>query len=240
VTMRSAAWVLGFVVVVGGLLPGCDSKPPKVATMAAAVPAGNPREDAARLAARADFAGAEKKYREALRTQPNDVELHFGLGAVLSQLDRLGAAAEEFQWVVQHGRPGRPEVDSARRWLAEAGEATAGSATTASEPEPTSLGGVSGQLTWPGLPPKGDFPIRVVVARDGEGAAIQKSARTKLNGTFSISGLPEGAYKLSGLAGPVRVWSDVPITVTPGREAKVDLSPANAIVSATEFPARIR
>ena len=235
---RSITFVLGLVIAAAPLV-GCDSKPPKVATIAASVPAGNPREDAALLAARGDFAGAERKYREALRAQPHDVDLHFGLGAVLSQLDRRDDADEEFLWVVQHGRPGRPEVDSARRWLAESGE-TAPASTAASEPEPTSLGTVSGSLTWPGLPPRGDFPIRVIVARDGETESVHKSARTKLNGTFNIAGLPEGRYKLSGLAGPVRVWSDVPITVTPGRETKVDLSPSNAIVSATEFPARIR
>jgi hypothetical protein len=234
--------LLALVVVgAGSLLAGCDSKPPKVATIAVTAPAGNLREDAARLAARGNFAAAERTYREALRAQPDDVELHFGLGSVLSQLDRREAAAEEFRWVIQHGRPGRPEVDSARRWLAESGEAAPGSAATAAaEPEPTSLGGVSGKLTWPGLPADKRFAIRVVVARDGEGAALQKSARTKLNGTFSIAGLPEGTYKLTGLAGPIRVWSDVPITVAPGRETTVDLSPANAVVSATEFPARIR
>jgi hypothetical protein len=240
--MNPAARSFLAVVVAGAasLLAGCDSKPPKVATIAASAPAGNLREDAARLAARGDFAGAERMYRAALKTEPDDVELHFGLGSVLSQLDRREAAAEEFRWVVKHGRPGRPEVDSARRWLAESGEAAPGSATAAAEPEPTSLGGVSGKLTWPGLPPDKQFAIRVVVARDGEGTTVQKSARTKLNGTFSIAGLPEGAYKLTGLAGPIRVWSDLPITVAPGRETAVDLSPANAIVSATEFPARIR
>jgi hypothetical protein len=238
VNTRSTAFVLGMMIAAGPLV-GCDSKPPKVATIAVSVPAGNPREDAALLAARGDFAGAERKYREALRTQPDDVDLHFGLGAVLSQLDRRDDAASEFRWVVQRGRPGRPEVDSARRWLTESGETTPAS-TAASEPDPTSLGTVSGNLTWPGLPPRGDFPIRVIVARDGDAQTVHKSARTKLNGTFNIAGLPEGSYKLSGLAGPVRVWSDVPITVSPGRDTKVDLSPANAIVSATEFPARIR
>lgn len=238
--MTPSARSLLVLAVAGSFLTGCDSKPPKVATMSAAVPAGNPREEAASLAGRGDFAGAERRYREALRVQPDDAELHFGLGAVLSQLDRREAAAEEFRWVVKHGRPGRPEVDSARRWLVESGAAAPESMTAASEPEPTSLGGVSGKLTWPGLPADKQFAIRVVVARDGEGTALHKSARTKLNGTFSIAGLPEGTYKLTGLAGPIRVWSDLPITVTPGRETTVDLSPSNAIVSATEFPARIR
>jgi hypothetical protein len=223
------------------LVAGCDSRPPQVPrTAAPPVALGDPREEAARLAARGDFAAAERRYRQALTSEPDDVELHFGLGSVLSQLDRREAAAEEFRWVVAHGRPGRPEVDSARRWLAEAGDPAARATVSAAvAPEPTSLGGVSGKLTWPNLPTNKEFGIRVVVERDGEGA-FHKSAKTKLNGTFSILGLPEGSYKLTGLAGPVRVWSDLPVTVTPGRETTVDLSPSNAILSATEFPARAR
>jgi hypothetical protein len=225
----------------GSLLAACDSKTPKATTVAAAVSAGNPREEAATLAGRGDFGGSERKYREALRAQPDDVELHFGLGSVLSQLDRREAAADQFRWVVEHGRPGRPEVDSARRWLAESGEAAPVTTTSAAaEPEPTSLGALSGKLTWPGLPADKEFGIRVVIARDGDGPTVQKSARTKLNGAFSFEGLPEGAYKLTGLAGPVRVWSDLPVTVMPGRETTVALSPANATLSATEFPARSR
>jgi hypothetical protein len=101
------------------------------------------------------------------------------------------------------------------------------------------MGTIAGKLTWPGLPPDKEFGIRVFVVRDGDESS-RKSVRTKLNGTFSVGELPEGAYKVSGLAGPVRIWSDVPITVARGRETTVDLSPANAVVSATEFPARIR
>jgi hypothetical protein len=78
-----------------------------------------------------------------------------------------------------------------------------------------------------------------MVIRDGDDR-VRKFARTKLNGSFTVADLPEGAYKLTGLAGPVRIWSDVPITVSAGRQTTVDLSPANAVVSATEFPARIR
>lgn len=233
--LRLAALVL----VVAAFVGACDSRTPKVATTEGPAPAGNLREEAAALAARGDYTAAERKYREALKAQPDDVELHFGLGSVLSQLDRRDDAAEEFRWVVKNGRPGRPEVDSARRWLAEAGDGAA-PATVASAPaDASTLGTVAGKLTWPGLPPEKEFGIRIFVVSAAD-ENVRKTTRTKLNGTFSVGELPEGSYKLIGLAGPVRVWSDVPLTISPGRQTTLDLSPANAVVSATEFPARIR
>jgi len=229
----------GLVLVVAALGSACDSKAPKVATPEAPAVSGNLREEAAALAARGDYAGAERKYREALKAQPDDADLHFGLGSVLSQLDRREDAAEEFRWVVKHGRPGRPEVDSARRWLAEAGDAGSAAPATTAQSDPSAVGTVAGKLTWPGLPADKEFGIRIFVVR-ADDENVRKSARTKLNGTFSVGDLPEGAYKLSGLAGGTRVWSDVPITVSAGRQTTIDLNPANAVLSATEFPARIR
>lgn len=226
--------------VVAALVTGCDSKTPKVTTAAAPPPAvGTLREEAAALAARGDYIAAERKYREALKAQADDVELHFGLGSMLTQLDRREEAAEEFRWVVKNGRPGRPEVDSARRWLADAGAAATTTASSEPAPDANAVGTVAGKLTWPDIPPEKEFGIRIVVVRDGD-PNVRKFTRTKFNSTFSVSDLPEGAYKLTGLAGPVRIWSDLPITVTAGRQTTIDLSPANAVVSATEFPVRIR
>jgi hypothetical protein len=235
----SRPW-LAALLVVGALAGGCDGKAPKVATPEAPAPAGNPREEAAALVARGDYAGGERKYREALAAQPNDVELHYGLGSALSQLDRRDDAAAEFRWVVANGRPGRPEVDSARKWLAEAGVA-GGSAPVApaQAADPSSLGTVAGKLTWPDIPAEKQFAIRIFVVR-ADDDSFRKTTTTKLNSTFSIGDLPEGSYKLIGLAGPLRIWSDLPLTIAAGRQTTFDLSPANAVVSATEFPVRIR
>jgi hypothetical protein len=213
---------------------GCDSRAPKVPTPTVPVAVDTLREDAALLASRGEYAAAEAKYREALRAQPDDVELHFGLGSVLTQLDRRPEAIEEFRWVVAHGRPGRPEVDAARRWLAEAG---AGAPTTAAAPvDPEASGRLVGTLTWPDVPPAKNFGIRVVVER--EDGSQRKIVRTKLNGSYTVDGLPEGAYKVTGLAGPMRIWSDLPVTVSHGKPTTFDLTPANASVSPAEFPVR--
>jgi tetratricopeptide (TPR) repeat protein len=232
---------LAALLVVAALASACDSKAPKVATSEAPAPAGNPREEAAALVARGDYAGAERRYREALTAKPDDVELHYGLGSALSQLDRRDDAAAEFRWVVANGRPGRPEVDSARKWLAEAGAAgaTAPVASSTQAADPSALGTVAGKLTWPDIPAEKQFAIRIFVVR-ADDDSFRKTTTTKLNSTFSIGDLPEGSYKLIGLAGPLRIWSDLPLTIAAGRQTTFDLSPANAVVSATEFPVRIR
>jgi hypothetical protein len=227
------------------LVAACDSGPSKVATppAPAPTPAGNPREEAAALAARGDYAAAEPRYREALRLQPDDVDLHYALASVLSQLDRRADAIEEFRWVVKNGRPGRPEVDSARRWLAEAettGTAStntaAGGSTTPLRGEPGTTGMVTGKTTWPGIPDDRNFAIRIMVEREGTNA--RKFVPSKLNGTYTVDELPAGNYKLTGLAGNMRLWSDVPVTVSAGQQTTLDLSPSNAIVSPAEFPVR--
>jgi hypothetical protein len=227
-------------ILAAALAAGCDAAPPKVAAPPppAAAP-GAAREDAALLASRGDWVAAEKKYREALQAEPDDVQLHFGLASVLTQLDRRDEAAEEFRWVVKNGRLGQPEVDTARRWLADSGQRSPG-ATTAAEPvDKATLGAVAGKLTWPNIPADMTFGIRIVVTRNDD-ANVRKSAKTKLNGSFTVPDLPEGAYTLTGLAGPTRIWSDLPVTVSAGRQTTIDLTPANAVVSATEFPARMR
>jgi hypothetical protein len=232
--------VVALLLLGAALAGGCQSKPAEVKTAEAPPPSlASLREDAAALAGRGDFLAAEKKYREALKIAPDDVDLHFGLASVLSQLDRRDEAAEEFRWVVANGRPGRPEVDAARRWLAEAGVASPTSTASSEPADASAMGTVTGKLVWPDIPAGMSFGIKIIVARDGD-MNIRKSASTKLNGTFSVSDLPEGSYKLTGFAGPTRIWSELPLTVTAGRQTTMDLSPANATVSATDFPPRIR
>jgi hypothetical protein len=223
----------------------CDSSstPITTSTPAPAPSAGNPREEAAALAARGDYAAAEPRYREALKLQPDDFDLHYALASVLSQLNRRADAIEEFRWVVKNGRPERPEVDSARRWLAEAESqetastnTAAGASTAPLRGEPGTTGTVTGKTTWPGIPGDLNYAIRIMVEREGTNA--RKFVPSKLNGTYTVDELPAGNYKLTGLAGNTRLWSDVPVTVSAGQQTTLDLSPSNAIVSPAEFPAR--
>ena len=235
--------VLTAIALVGGGCGGNAGTPAPTASSAPAVQAGNPREEAAARAARGDYAAAEQKYREALEQQPDDFDLHYALASVLTHVDRRADAIEEFRWVVTNGRSGRPEVDSARRWLAEA-KTTAPAASTINPTksptppplrgEPEATGTVSGKLTWPGIPDDKSLAIRLIV----EGSSGRKIVRSKLNARYTVEDLPAGTYKLTAAFGTLPIWKDVSVTVRAGELTNLDLTPADAAVSPAEFPVR--
>ena len=69
------------------------------------------------LAARGKYEEAARLYSEALQAAPEDVSLWYALGVTLDHLRRSTEAAEAFQYVVRHGRPGSQEARLARLWL---------------------------------------------------------------------------------------------------------------------------
>jgi tetratricopeptide (TPR) repeat protein len=245
--VRGAAVVVLVLVTAAVLAGGCgdagSSKAPVGA--APATPATDARAEAIALAGRGDYAAAEQKYREALQQQPDDFDLHYGLASVLSQLDKRGEALEEFRWVVANGRPGRAEVDLARRWLAEA-EAVpptipSAASTRAAQPPPIkgergATGTITGKVVWPGLPTGKEYAIRIFV--ESEGVRGRKIVRSTLNGSYSVDELPAGSYKLMAAAGTVQMWKNLSVTVTAGQDTVLDLNPSNAAISPAEFGGR--
>ncbi len=80
-------------------------------------PGSNPAEEAAILAGRGDYEEAARLYSEALQAAPEDVSLWYALAVTLRHLRRSREAAEAFEYVVRHGRPGSQEARLARLWL---------------------------------------------------------------------------------------------------------------------------
>jgi len=80
-------------------------------------PGPSPAEEAAILAGRGDYEGAARLYSEALQSAPEDVSLWYSLAVTLRHLRRSTEAAEAFEYVVRHGRPGSQEARLARLWL---------------------------------------------------------------------------------------------------------------------------
>jgi tetratricopeptide (TPR) repeat protein len=80
-------------------------------------PGSSPAEEAAILAGRGDYEEAARLYSEALQAAPEDVSLWYALAVTLRHLRRSTEAAEAFEYVVRHGRPGSQEARLARVWL---------------------------------------------------------------------------------------------------------------------------
>lgn len=224
-----------------------QSAPPAAPTSSAPVlpVASSPREDGDRLARAGDWAGAVVKYREALRASPDDVALRFALGSALSHLDRRDEAAEQFDWVVRHGRPGQAEVSMARQWLSDAAapdtSAPAPVAERPTAPDPTTLGKIQGKTVWPSIS-RDTFrlPLQILLVGDDDatrGRILQ--GRTYLGEPYSIASVPEGQYRLTAQVAGVRLW-DTRVAVSAGRDTVLDLTPDRSLVSPDQFPQRDR
>ncbi|MEK7363740.1 MAG: tetratricopeptide repeat protein, partial [candidate division NC10 bacterium] len=105
--------------------PSASAEPdaePSVASAISEPPAhSSSARQAALLAAQGDYEGAARLYyqafEQALGAAPDDVLLWYALGVTLQHLSQGKAAAQAFEKVVQHGRPGSREVRLARLWL---------------------------------------------------------------------------------------------------------------------------
>jgi len=148
---------MGVGVLVCGLalaaLVGCgrDTARPALKTPAPRPAAGSPTEEVARLLTEGDYAGAETQYRRALRQSPDDVPLHYGLATVLSHLERLDEAREQFEWVVKHASRDREERALAQDWLAQLPPAESSEPPSGDEMETTPAGaGATAAVVEPG------------------------------------------------------------------------------------------
>jgi hypothetical protein len=228
--------------------------PPLLALLLAACqgPAAPPpaAQDAATLAAQAlergDYARAADLYRQALAGAPESVPLHYGLGVATSHLNRREDTIREFRWVLERGRPGSPEVEGARRWLAAAGAlpAAGGLAAPAAGSD---QGREAGQASLEG---------RVLFAEAGQSPAplayqmlflkgLDRTPtadeyhriRSDEGGRFRFPSVAPGPYMLTdAIAGRVR-WR-LKVELRPGQEMVLDLTPANTIQSRDDFPNR--
>lgn len=206
------------------------------------VPLSAMREEAARLLARGDFAAAEAAYRTLLNGEPANLALHYSLGVTLSHLDRLSETAEQFQWIVEHGRAGREEVVTARQWLdslAAAHETAdeAGNSTAVSEPG--AVGSMKGKTVWPGITPE-TRPMTLELKLVGDEPATEgktRLVRLRLGAPYRLSKIPAGAYLVVGRTDVRELWN-TRVVITAGAETLLDLTPENSPVAPDQFPPR--
>jgi len=225
------------------LSAGCGAPPPRPPASHTSVTAPSLTElraEADALARRGEHAAAAERYRAALTLTPDDLVLHFSLGSMLSHLDLEDEAAEQFRWVLEHGRPGQPEVVTARQWLATA-RPDSRVARAARErrlaPAPAQLGTVQGTTSWPGVDPdKRRVPVELRI--DGESpetAQMRMRVRVRLGRPYTFVKLPAGRYRLVASSEGTKLW-EVRTLVEGGKDTTLDLSEANSLVEASAFP----
>ena len=204
-------------------------------TVAASTAHAAPRDDAATLLARGDYAGAEAAYRERVRSTPRDVQARYGLGIALSHLDRAAETIEQFEWIVANAAPGRKEVTEARHWL----DAATRSTETRDEARPAdaaaaaaaATGSLKGVTQWPGITPetkRTKLELRVVgdePALEGTNVKLYIS----LGAPYRFTKLRPGRYRLVGRTDTQELWN-TKVVVETGVETPLDLTPQNSAV----------
>ncbi len=206
------------------------------------------RETADSLLAKGDYATAALKYQQAVNQEPGDLSLRFALGTALSYLNRREETAQQFQWVVNSGMSGSPEVEAARRWLLSAGYPVeaASPMRSAVEPEASSdrsvqKGKVKGRIDWPGIDPhERVIPVRITLTSEGgERRDFTISRRFRLGKAYEFWNIPSGKYRLVARIADTLLW-DERLTVDGRQDTVHDLTPANSPVSPKEFPGSLR
>ncbi len=187
----------------------------------------SPREQGEMLIIRGDLEGAWKVYYDALRVEPDDLSLWYGLGRTLSRLNRRNETQEIFEYVVSRGDPDSEEVKHARQWLVGAGllaEPAAPAVPAAPRSRTETWATVRGKVTWGRLePPREIFLVVQGLDKDGP----RSHARVPLGQSYQFGRLPAGTYHLIGGAETGWLW-DLRFTVEAGQELVLDLSRHNS------------
>jgi hypothetical protein len=187
----------------------------------------SPREQAEALFIRGDLEGAWKIYYDALRVEPDDLGLWYGLGRTLSRLNRRKETQEIFEYVVSCGDPDSEEVKHARQWLVRAGllvEPAAPAVPAAPRSRTEAWATVRGKVTW-GKPEPPREAFLVVQGLDKDGPRLH--ARVPFGQSYRFDRLPAGAYHLIGGAETEWLW-DLRFTVEADQELVLDLSRHNS------------
>jgi hypothetical protein len=230
--MSVQQWRLLLIGVLGLSGVACQTPP---AARGPAVVAPEVAADARAALARRDWSTAAPLFRLALRRDPHDVALHYGLAVCATYLESHDEATREFRWILQHAPASAEEAQIARTWLGQTeapGEAT---------DDPTVGGGaVSGMVMW-GLPgdPRQPREHQLVLLQGIPGTPTKGlfyRTRTDGQGRYEFTRVVPGPYKVTdAMAGPV-TWR-VRIAVDPVQPTVLDLTPDNTVEQRDDFPA---
>ncbi|HXG04526.1 MAG TPA: carboxypeptidase regulatory-like domain-containing protein [Candidatus Binatia bacterium] len=215
---------------------GCGQGP------AAPVQAAAPRDlmaEAVEAMARRDYATAASALRRVIERSPDHFEAHYRLGVSASHLDLADEATREFEWVVAHGGANSPEVRLARDWLAArrrpAPDETLPPPTSTPDPTRATL---SGRVVWEDNGIQQPRPWVRLFLQGVKGTPVEDEffrVQTDQNGAYEITGIPPGEYRLTDRGSGTTTWR-LKVTLKPGQNVVLDLSPANSVRVRDDFP----
>ena len=205
------------------------------------VPAPRPLVDHADQARKAmavhDWAVAAEHLRAALQQDRDSLPLHHSLAVCASWLDRRDEATREFEWVVTHAPADSEEAKTARQWLAGTGRETSDAGEAIGEASAGSSA-LHGTVRWAEagqIPvPQSRLQLFLVGLKDTPTKDQQYILRSDAEGHYEFKRVVAGSYKLmNGIAAPK--WR-LKITLEPGQDLTLDLSPDNSIKVRDDFP----
>lgn len=221
----------------------CQQTPvshPPVSTLS---PAEQLKVEGDALMAKADYAAAIEKYRQAADLDPAAIGPRFALGTAYSFLEKRPEALLQFRWILSHADAGSDEYQEAQRWLTRVGAlvaptlvADAGQKGQARPVDSSTVGRLVGKTEWPGVTPQrrlitgtlslvGDEPVTYDVKRD---------RAFRLGDGYEFRDVPAGRYRVVAVIDGTTVW-DEKVTVDTGKDTSLTLSQATSPVPAGKF-----
>jgi hypothetical protein len=226
------------------LLAGCQQAPVSPPSAAKSLsPAERLKAEGDRLMAKADYADAVEKYRQAADLEPTAVGPRFALGSAYSFLDKRPEAIAQFRWVVGRADSASTEYQEARRWLISVGALPSQPAVTAvsqssesSASDPSTIGRLVGRTEWPEITPhrkliKGTLTL---VGDEPITQDVRRSRAFRLGDGYEFRDVPAGRYRVVAVIDEKRVW-DEKVTVEAGKDTRLTLSQPTSPLPASTF-----
>ena len=223
------------------LLAACQQAPvshPPVAMSAA----GRALAEGDRLMAKADYAGAIEKYRQAVDLEPDGVRPHFALGTAYSFLDRRPEAIAQFRWVLGHADAAASEYKEAYRWLARVGALPASATAEATQTgslapaDRASLGRIVGRTEWPGVTPQRRLVTGQLTLMGDEPVThdVNRTRPFRLGDAYEFRDVPAGRYRVVAVIDETTVWEEK-VTVEAAKDTSLMLRQSASSVPVEKF-----
>ena len=231
---RLALAAIGVVLITAG----CQRASQTQAQAPAPTPVVDHTEEARKAISAHNWAVAAEHLRTALRHEPESLPLHHNLAICASWLDRRDEATREFEWVVAHAPADSEESKTARRWLAGNARKTPDVAGQAAGDANPGDGVLRGTVMWaePGQSPmpQSQLQLFLIGLKDTPTKDQQYVLRSDREGHYEFTHVVAGSYKLiDGIGAPK--WR-LKITLEPGQDRTLDLSPDNGTKVRDDFP----